>query len=218
MKQSNSITKLIMKTNTNKPISVADLTFRAVTTPTSEARLFRIIAAGAVLIFLGLCLKARSAELDPIRARAHNGEPQAQYELARGYEQGIQIEQNDRLAVKWYRQAAAQNLPQAQYRLGRMYARGAGVTRDFRSAAEWFEKAETQGYGPARNSLGRLHQQGLGMPADRVAAYRYFASSGAIYGEANQTALAPQLSDEELAAARAGFTDFLAGNPRNVGK
>src|SRR5260370_28730225 len=64
------------------------------------------------------------------RPLAERGDVQAQYNLARMYDEGLGIPMDDVEAVNWYRKAAEQGLVQAQGRLGVMYRRGRGLPED----------------------------------------------------------------------------------------
>ena len=75
---------------------------------------------------------------------AKNGDAQAQFELGGLYDQGIRVPQDDKLAVKWYREAANQSHPGAQLSLGMMYINGRGVERSQDEALLWQQKALEQ--------------------------------------------------------------------------
>jgi TPR repeat protein len=61
------------------------------------------------------------------------------------YDQGLLIEQDNLVAIKWYTKAATQGSARAQLYLGLMYDIGAGITQDFISAHLWYTLAMAQG-------------------------------------------------------------------------
>src|SRR5262245_21375918 len=61
---------------------------------------------------------------------AEAGDARAQLELARAYEDGKGVAQDDARAVEWFRKSAEQGNAQAQNSLGVMFALGRGVPRD----------------------------------------------------------------------------------------
>jgi TPR repeat protein len=102
------------------------------------------------------------APMPSIKARAENGEADAQFSLGlilacrpgeeRDYEQ----------AAHWYTKAADQHHPLAQLNLGIMYAQGQGVIRDDARAGVWMRKSAEQGDAGAQFNLGiRCHRSSL---------------------------------------------------------
>lgn len=84
---------------------------------------------------------------------AHGGVAVAQHFLGWHYHKGIGTEQNDRLAVSWWKMAAAQELAEAQQGLGWAYANGRGVEKDFVEAYRWYKRAVSGGDEEARQGL-----------------------------------------------------------------
>lgn len=68
------------------------------------------------------------------------------------------IEQNDAVAVSYFRKAAEQGDDFAQFDLAWMYQHGHGVAKDVHAASFWYGRAADQGHAQARNVLG-LPQQ-----------------------------------------------------------
>ena len=67
------------------------------------------------------------------------------YLLGRKYQGGIDVEQNETLAVHYYRIVAEYGYDKAQRKLGVCYRSGIGVTQNYNMALYWFEKAAKQG-------------------------------------------------------------------------
>jgi TPR repeat protein len=92
----------------------------------------------------------QSPDIDPpsieaLRAAADSGDAEARYRLARAYERGDGVEQDDFAAVRWLRRAAEQDHPAAALDLGWMLANGYGVAQDPSEAYFWFAKAAALG-------------------------------------------------------------------------
>jgi tetratricopeptide (TPR) repeat protein len=103
------------------------------------------------------------------KARAEQGDAEAQFSLGFCYDDGRGVAKNYAQAVKWYRQAAEQNYAPAQFNLGYCYANGQGVRKNKTEAAEWFRKAAEQNYAPAQSNLGCCYDNGRGVDKDVVA-------------------------------------------------
>jgi TPR repeat protein len=100
-----------------------------------------IYAFYVLLSFAPILQAGPSTGPEALRSQAEAGNPSSQFELGNAYETGTGVQQNDELAVKWYRAAAEQDFPPAENRLGVMYSRGIGVNRDKEEALRWYKKA-----------------------------------------------------------------------------
>ena len=60
-------------------------------------------------------------DISQLRAQAELGSPIAQLKLARAYEHGDGVPQDDQIAAEWYRKAAEQGNAEAQNSLAEMY-------------------------------------------------------------------------------------------------
>lgn len=72
-------------------------------------------------------------------------ETEQHYDTAVAYLNGDEVEQDDKLALKYLTKAAIQGLPKAQHRLGVMYLTGRGVAQDDAQALRWFKSAAGEG-------------------------------------------------------------------------
>ena len=97
----------------------------------SAARACLAVAAlvGGGLLSPSVGLHAQSP-LDDLRARAEQGEADAQFDLGVAYAAGDGVPEDEAEALRWYRLAADQGHAAAQTRVGTMYANGRGVPRD----------------------------------------------------------------------------------------
>ena len=86
--------------------------------------------------------KKYEAALPKLKVAAAKGKKGAQYRLARCYDKGHGVAENNALAVKWYQKAAAQGHAKAQYHLGKAYLLGKkGLTVDKKKAKALLTKA-----------------------------------------------------------------------------
>lgn len=73
------------------------------------------------------------------------GHPEAQFEVARCYQNGTGVEKSEENALVWYKKAAEQCDAEAQCALGECYYQARGVEKDDKEARIWYEAAATQG-------------------------------------------------------------------------
>jgi len=153
-------------------------------------RLFAAAIAGrylALIVFVvgGFCSAASGDDtslhksLDALKAKAEQGDANAQFNLGLAYHDGAGVPRDDAEAVKWYRQAAAQGLAAAQSNLGVHYHNGAGVPRDDAEAVKWYRQAAAQGLANAQYNLGDAYHNGTGVPCDYLRAYMWLSLAAA---------------------------------------
>ena len=120
------------------------------------------LARGAVVAALSTALLASSPagaqtsdeKLDDFRARAEQGDADAQAALGLMYAYGAGVPEDHSEAVHWFRLAAEQGVATAQFNLGVSYSTGRGVPEDDREAMRWYRLAAEQGYADAQINLG----------------------------------------------------------------
>lgn len=83
-------------------------------------------------------------QIEAIRAKAEEGDRDAQYELGWRHAIGMGLELNDEEALEWLVKAADQGHPLAQNNLGARYYSGDGVEEDKLMAFVWFYRAAAQ--------------------------------------------------------------------------
>lgn len=106
-------------------------------------------------------------------AKAEQGQPDAQFKLAKMYEQGQGVDENIAKAVYWYRKAALSGNAEAQLRLSWLYNQGEGVPEDERQSLEWLKKAAESGNRLAQYRLAWMYMDG-GMPKQLKVAEGWF--------------------------------------------
>ena len=85
------------------------------------------------------------------------GHPEAQFEVARCYQNGTGVKKSEENALVWYKKAAEQCDAEAQCALGECYYQARGVEKDDKEARRWYEAAATQGNVTAQYMTGRLY-------------------------------------------------------------
>jgi uncharacterized protein len=130
---------------------------------------------GAVLQLPAQQSEADRKLLAEIRAKAENGEAQAQLELGNIFYFGdLGVAQNVEEAAKLYRKAADQNLVEAQFSLGVCYRNGRGVAEDYVAEVKWYRKAADVNYAKAQYNLGVCYQTGEGVAKDELEAVKWY--------------------------------------------
>ncbi len=132
------------------------------------------ILAAALLALAPFCSPAAAqTDLATLRARAAQGEPEAQNALANAYvsDPGTQ---NLAEAFRLYRQAADKGLAAAQFNLGMMYELGRGAGADATAAFKNYLRAAEQGFAPAQFNVGNMYANGTGVKQDYFEASLWF--------------------------------------------
>ncbi len=149
------------------------------------------------------------AELEPMeaeRARAHTGDPEAQYSFGMMLSQGGTGKSEDLgESIKWLELAAGQGHVRAQYELALAYKLGRGTLQDYAAAGRWFMTAARNGHVGAQYHMGRLYRIGEGVSADLVRAYAWFnraAAQGHGAARGARDEIAASLKPEQLAQAQ----------------
>jgi len=105
---------------------------------------------------------------------AELGVREAQWLLARCYDEGFGVERNEIHAIAWYLKAADQGYPAAQNHIGSCYQNGNGVPQDETEAVKWYRRATEQGYVIAQSNLGWCYDAGCGVAQDETEAVKWY--------------------------------------------
>jgi len=103
----------------------------------------------------------------------------SQSKLASLYQIGAGVEKDMRVALAWYKKAAALEEPTALNNLGIMYFAGEGVEKDLDEARYLFEQAAAAGSAGAMDNLGEIYTQGIGLDKDDAKALGWFLRAAA---------------------------------------
>jgi len=120
----------------------------------------------------------RDARLPPplaaLEARAFEGMPEAQHDLATIYAEGRRVRQDYARARAWFARAADAGIANAHYNLGVMSQQGLGMPAHAAAARGHYERAAQLGHPEAMYNLGLVYAEGRGVPKNTVRAASYF--------------------------------------------
>ena len=88
------------------------------------------------------------------------GHPEAQFEVARCYQNGMGVEKNEENAVVWYKKAAEQGNAEAQCALGECYQQAGNAEMAFQ---QYMVAARDYGRPEAQFEVARCYQNGTGV-------------------------------------------------------
>jgi hypothetical protein len=97
-------------------------------------------------------------ELIAMTTAADNGNTEAQYSLGEHYSWDGEAE-HPKLAVQWYRKAAAQGHAEAMSALAECYLSGWGVKQNKNLGFKWLVKAAEAGHSTRQWQLGQIYEK-----------------------------------------------------------
>jgi len=109
-----------------------------------------------------------------LQKAAELGDSEAQYILARCYNNGFGVQKNGKEAFSWATKAVEKGHVNAQNILGVCYLNGSGVDKDEAEAVKWFRKAAEQGFALAQVNLGDCYLDGKGVAKDETEAVKWY--------------------------------------------
>ena len=110
---------------------------------------------------------------ETIIAKAEFGDCEAQSTIAFMYAKGVEVEQDLKLALQWYKMAAEQDHVISQFNLGVLYAKGRGVPQNFTEACKWYARAAEAGDVGAQVAISSMYSMGIGVEKDELTAYKW---------------------------------------------
>ncbi len=105
---------------------------------------------------------------------AANNDSVAQYRIAKCYEQGFGVEQNNKAALEWCTKAAENGNDKAQNTLGKWYQNGEIVPKDLQKAFYWFKRAADNYNREAIYNVGLCYYEGIGVKQNYEEAAKNF--------------------------------------------
>lgn len=136
-----------------------------------------VFSFGYMLVFiLALCAAGSADEIEALRLKAQQGDPEAQLRLGQRY-YGARpgVNRDLILALKWIQKAAEQGYARAQYCLGWHYMVGQGVQQDDRQSCHWYRLAAEQGESRAQTNLALCYEMGIGgLIRDYAEAFKWY--------------------------------------------
>jgi len=110
---------------------------------------------------------------------AEAGNAAAQFNIARMFDSGIGVTEDDEKAAIWYGRAAEAGFAPASRELGRAYIDGEGVTVDHARGIELLEGAAIAGDAEAKFALGMLYREGDVVQKDYAQAMKWYLTAAA---------------------------------------
>lgn len=114
---------------------------------------------------------------------AKQSNSQAQFKLGKMYFHGQGVAEDEKMAVSWFRKAAAQGNIDAMFELGNAYLLGNQAAKlvpdPDREAALWYFQAASSGHAEAQYQLGLLFLAGKGVIDSRKEALTWFQKAAA---------------------------------------
>jgi len=158
---------------------------------------------------------------DTLRAKAEQGDADAQYNLGLMYYNGQGVPKDYAEAVKWYRQAADKNNVEACIALGRCYANGRGVPKDLDQARLWYQKANLHAVLPdeqaeAKQALKELDDAINATPAAAPEKPPAAAPSDSVPAPANPPAPAASAASAPAATEQTSVVTVSAGKDHSL--
>ncbi len=118
-----------------------------------------------------------NVEVDEIRAKAEQGDTNAEFTLGSLYDAGLNVKKDQKEAIRWLMRAAEKGHSEAQNSLGSMYQAGDGVARDYAEAIRWYTLAANQNNNTALMNLGYMYDEGLSVPEDNRRAIELYTQA-----------------------------------------
>ena len=148
-----------------------------------------------------------------IRLSANQGQPAAQYRLAKLYENGIGVEKDLPAAKKLLERSAKGGNRIAMHDLGHYFATGVAIDQpDIAKAVTWFQQAADRGVLDSQFNLGVLYQEGSGVTKNPVDAYVWYSIAG-IQGDPmavqRSEILARELSESQIEQGQARIKAYV---------
>ena len=95
-------------------------------------------------------------DVEILRTRARDGDPEAQFDLALRYSDGTGVPENASTAYRWLTKAAEGGHLEAMGALGRCFHGGLGCPEDVGLAIQWYEKALARGADDVHGDLAQV--------------------------------------------------------------
>lgn len=105
---------------------------------------------------------------------ADRGFSEAQYKVAKAYEEGIAVEHSPEQAVRYYKLAADQGNKEAQSEIAWLYDLGYWMPKSYSTASYYHKLCGEQGNNISLTRLGYLHELGLGVELSNEKAFTYY--------------------------------------------
>lgn len=112
-----------------------------------------------------------------LKKLAKSGNAEAQFQLAKCYQNGTGVKKNTSVAASWLNKSAEGGFVPAYYALGQRNEKGIDITPNQEQAAKWYRKAAEQGHADAQFRLGLMYDEGRGVTQNGKKAIDFIKSS-----------------------------------------
>lgn len=119
-------------------------------------------------------MSTKQQDIEILIKKAESGDADSQFSLGISYDYGQGIEQDSKLAAKWYSKAAEQGHAAAQFSLGHMHENGQGVPQNDEDAVYWYQMSAEKGYIDAQFNLALMYESGNGVQQDYKQAAKWY--------------------------------------------
>lgn len=109
-----------------------------------------------------------------VTALAETGDPVAQNEAAKMFENGIGVEADTGKMREWMAKSADSGYWRSKYELGQYYAKGLGGEKNLKEAFSWYTQSAMDGYDAAQTALGNCHYYGEGIEKDYLESISWY--------------------------------------------
>jgi TPR repeat protein len=133
--------------------------------------LFSVMILGGLVTHV---VRAEDISFEKIKAKADQGDAEAQYKTAVEYFKGQTVPQDYGKAAEYYAKAAAKGNFMAQNNLGNLYLNGQGVKQSDEEALKWFRKAAEKGDSFGYQNVAWMIAHGRGTTGDAVEALKWY--------------------------------------------
>lgn len=151
--------------------------------------------------------------LSKIETLERTGTAESQFQLGRHYEYGICVDQNDALAIDWYKKAGSKGSARANYRLGVLFENGWGADIDAERAVSFYRFAAIQNHALAQYDLAMMYFEGSGVEQDSVAAYTWLLiaiNSGHEMMREQLRRVASKMTEGEISTAQSHAANWIS--------
>ncbi|MCH7623104.1 MAG: sel1 repeat family protein [Nitrospinae bacterium] len=134
------------------------------------------------------------------------------------FQDGLEVTQDYKEAVRWYQQSAKQRLAMAQNNLGVMYGQGQGVTQDYLESVKLYRLSAEQGNAKAQYNLGVMYGQGQGVIKDYVQAHKWFniaRANGEELGRKSRDIIEKRMTLDQISEAQRLAQEWTENMGRN---
>lgn len=115
-----------------------------------------------------------------IKKAAEAGHPEAQFNYALFYLEGIEVDKNDSIANNWLLQSAEQGSASSQFKLAYSYAVGRGIEKDMSKAFYWSMQCANLNDPECMSIVANCYTSGMGVSENTDSAIAWTIKAGVL--------------------------------------